>query len=342
MVNKLLDIKDLFISFHTYSGEVQALRGVSFEVNKGEVVALVGESGCGKSVTSQAIMRILQTPPAKYKSGQILLDGKDLLQASEKEMQSVRGRDVSMIFQDPMTSLNPTMKIGAQIAEGIIKHQGLSRSEANEKAIEMLRKVGVSQPEKRVNQYPHEFSGGMRQRVMIAMALSCQPKLLIADEPTTALDVTIQAQILELMKELQKDTGTSIIFITHDLGVVAEMCDRVIVMYAGQIVESGSVQDIFYNSTHPYTRGLLKSVPRMDMDKAKMLTPIMGTPPDLFNPPKGCPFFARCDKAMKVCKDNNPELIKVDGNKSADIEQYTRCWLMHPLAGDNTRKEGNQ
>ncbi len=331
-MDKLLEIKDLHVSFFTSTGEVQAIRGVSFEVGRGEVVALVGESGCGKSVTSQAIMQILPSPPAKYKSGEIIFDGKDLLKATDKEMQSIRGHEISMIFQDPMTSLNPTMKVGAQIAEGIIKHQGLSKKEADKKAVEMLKKVGVSQPEKRAHQYPHEFSGGMRQRAMIAMALACNPKLLIADEPTTALDVTIQAQILTLMKDLQKDTGTSIIFITHDLGVVAEMCDRVIVMYAGNIVESGSLRDIFYNPGHPYTQGLLKSVPKMNMDRDKALDPILGTPPDLYDPPKGCPFFARCDYAMEICRHNNPALVPVKGRQSEDIPQYASCWLLHPHA----------
>jgi len=325
-MEKLLEVKDLYISFKTYAGEVKAVRGVNFEVNKGEIVAIVGESGCGKSVTSQAIMRILPSPPAVYKQGSVLFEGQDLLKKKESEMRQIRGRDISMIFQDPMTSLNPTLRVGHQIAEGLRKHHNVSRHEAHKKAVEMLNFVGVAQPDRRANQYPHEFSGGMRQRAMIAMALACRPKLLIADEPTTALDVTIQAQILKLIKELQKTMGMSIILITHDLGVVAEMADRVVVMYGGQEVETGEVNEIFYNPKHPYTKGLLKSIPRIDMDKKQQLQPIIGTPPDLYNPPEGCPFFARCSQAMEVCRNNDPELRDM-GNS-----HYAACWLNHPMA----------
>jgi oligopeptide transport system ATP-binding protein len=328
----ILEVKDLHISFHTYAGEVKAVRGVNFEVKKGESVAIVGESGCGKSVTAQSIMQLLPKPAAQYKEGSILFNGHDLLTKTEKEMQRIRGNEIGMIFQDPMTSLNPTMKVGKQIAENLIKHQHLSKVQAKERAIEMLRLVGIPQPDKRADQYPHEFSGGMRQRGMIAVALACQPKLLIADEPTTALDVTIQAQILNLMKELQRKTGTSIIMITHDLGVVAEMCDRVVVMYAGQVIESGTVDDIFYRPQHPYTRGLLKSVPRLDMDRSVPLHPILGTPPDLLNPPKGCPFFARCESAMKICETYDPSLEQIDKG------HYAACWLHHPMAQAATHK----
>ena len=322
----LLKVKDLNVSFHTYAGEVQAVRGVNFEVEQGEAVAIVGESGCGKSVTAKAIMKLLSTPPASYKKGSIIFNGKELIKMKEKEMQKIRGNEISMIFQDPMTSLNPTSKIGYQIVEAVMKHNRISRKEANKRAVEMLELVGIPQPSKRVNQYPHEFSGGMRQRAMIAMALACQPRLLIADEPTTALDVTIQAQILELMKELQQKTETSIILITHDLGVVAEMCDRVIVMYAGKVVETGTTREIFEKPQHPYTRGLLKSVPRLDMEKNKPLSPIIGTPPDLLDPPIGCSFFPRCEDAMRICREHSPELEEVEDS------QITACWLHHPMA----------
>jgi oligopeptide transport system ATP-binding protein len=335
-MTNILEVRDLHISFHTYAGEVKAVRGVNFEVKKGETVGIVGESGCGKSVTAQAVMKLLPQPPVQYKQGSIVFNGQDLLQKSEKEMQKIRGNEIGMIFQDPMTSLNPTMKVGKQISESLIKHQGMSASEAQKQAIELLKMVGIPQPDKRVNQYPHEFSGGMRQRAMIAIALACRPKLLIADEPTTALDVTIQAQILELMKDLQEKTGTSIIMITHDLGVVAEMCDRVVVMYAGEVVETGTVDQIFYQPQHPYTQGLLKSVPRLDMNKDEPLEPIVGTPPDLLNPPAGCPFFARCGYAMEVCRNHKPVLEEMGESHEA------ACWLHHPLAKQaaGNREEG--
>lgn len=324
MMEKLLEVKDLHISFHTYAGEVKAVRGVNFDVNKGEVLGVVGESGCGKSVTSSAVMRILDTPPAEYKQGEILLDGKNLLSLSEGEMQKVRGREIGMIFQDAMASLNPTMTVGAQIIEVLRRHSDMSKSEAYTKALEMLTVVGMSNPQERMKQYPHEFSGGMRQRAMIAIALALSPKLLIADEPTTALDVTIQDQILHVMTNLKDKFGASIMLITHDLGVVAETCDRVVVMYAGQIVEKGTVQELFNNAMHPYTEGLLESVPSMKMDKTKVLEPIVGSPPDLFSPPVGCPFYARCKYAMKICKDYNPQLIQIQGDSH---EHSAACWL---------------
>ena len=325
-MEKLLEVKDLKVSFQTFFGEVEAVRGVSFHVNKGETVALVGESGCGKSVTASSIMQLLPMPPAFYKNGEILFNGEDIVKKTEKEMRDIRGRQISMIFQDPMTSLNPTMKVGKQIVEGLVKYEKLSSKEAEAKAIEMLDLVSVPQPEKRVHQYPHEFSGGMRQRVMIALAMVSNPQLLIADEPTTALDVTVQAQILDLMKSIQDKFGTSIILITHDLGVVADMSDRIIVMYAGQLMEEGLVDDVFKDPKHPYTRKLLGSVPRLNMDREEDLHSIHGTPPDLYIPPKGCPFFDRCDEAMNICKEYMP-----DREYHTD-SHYSCCWLNHPMA----------
>ncbi|MDF2669559.1 MAG: peptide transporter ATP-binding protein [Paenibacillus sp.] len=325
-MEKILDVQDLRVSFRVHGGEVQAVRGVSFHVNKGEAVGIVGESGCGKSVTAQTIMRLIPSPPSMIKGGTIGFMGQDLLKKTEKQMQSIRGKEIGMIFQDPMTSLNPTLTVGKQISEGLTKHQNLSAHAAKLKAVEMLSLVGIPNPEDRVKQYPHEFSGGMRQRVMIAIALACNPSLLIADEPTTALDVTIQAQILRLMKSLQQDLGTSIILITHDLGVVAEMCDRVIVMYAGKVVESGTKMEIFKNPKHPYTKGLLRSIPRLDQKKEEPLIPILGTPPDLIKPPTGCAFCARCDEAMEVCLSIDPEATRFSDTHTA------RCWMAHPLA----------
>ncbi|MGF7057346.1 ABC transporter ATP-binding protein [Brassicibacter mesophilus] len=324
--NILLDVKDLTVSFDTYAGEVQAVRGTTFHVNKGETLAIVGESGCGKSVTAQTVMQLIPMPPGKIKKGSVMFNGKDLAKLTDRQMEAVRGKEISMIFQDPMTSLNPTMRIGKQIMEGLIKHQKMNKSEAKERAIEMLKLVGMPTPEKRVEQYPHEFSGGMRQRAMIAIALACNPKLLIADEPTTALDVTIQAQIMDLMKDLQRKLNTSIILITHDLGVVADVADRVVVMYAGVIIESGTLDEIFYKPQHPYTWGLLKSVPRLDTKEDERLLPIDGTPPDLFAPPKGCPFAARCDYAMPVCRDNYPEKSQLSDT------HHVHCWLQHEMA----------
>lgn len=325
-MERLLEVKDLEVSFRTYAGEIKAVRGVSFHVDRGETVAIVGESGCGKTVTVQTIMRLIPMPPGFIKNGSIIFDGKDIAKLSEKEMEHVRGSEMSMVFQDPMTSLNPTMRVGAQIAESLIKHQKMPPKQARERAIEMLKLVGIPNAEKRVDQYPHEFSGGMRQRAMIAIALACSPKLLIADEPTTALDVTIQAQILDLMRDLQKKLNTSIIIITHNLGVVANLAERVLVMYAGKIIERGSLDEIFYNPRHPYTWGLLMSVPTSELDKSKRLASIDGTPPDLFAPPVGCAFAARCEYAMKICYERYPEDFTVgDGHSVA-------CWLMHPMA----------
>lgn len=329
MVNKdnlLLEVKNLKVSFDTYAGEVQAVRGVDFHLEKGETLAIVGESGCGKSVTSQSVMKLIPIPPGRIKDGEILFDGRNIVDFNENQMQDVRGSEISMIFQDPMTSLNPTMKISKQIMEGLIKHQGMTKEEAHDRAVEMLRLVGIPSPETRVDQYPHEFSGGMRQRAMIAIALSCNPKLLIADEPTTALDVTIQAQILELMQELQDKLDTAIIMITHDLGVVANMAKRVAVMYAGVIIETGTLDEIFKTPHHPYTWGLLRSVPRIDANNKEELAPIVGQPPDLFAPPKGCPFAARCDYAMPVCKEAYPEKTELSGT------HYVHCWLEHDMA----------
>ncbi|MGG3093007.1 ABC transporter ATP-binding protein [Bacillus safensis] len=325
---RILEVKDLAISFKTYGGEVQAIRGVNFHLNKGETLAIVGESGSGKSVTSQAIMRLIPMPPGYFKRGQILFDGQDIVKKTEKQMQTIRGKDISMIFQDPMTSLNPTMKVGKQITEVLFKHEQISKEAAEKRAIELLELVGIPMPEKRIKQYPHEFSGGMRQRVVIAMALAADPKLLIADEPTTALDVTIQAQILELMKEIQQKVDTSIIFITHDLGVVANVADRVAVMYAGQIVETGTVDEIFYNPKHPYTWGLLASMPSLDTDGGEegKLTAIPGTPSDLTNPPKGDAFALRSDYAMKIDFEQEPPMFKVSDT------HYVKSWLLHPNA----------
>ncbi|MGG1514886.1 ABC transporter ATP-binding protein [Paenibacillus oryzisoli] len=333
--NNLLEVKDLRVSFRTYAGEVQAVRGVSFSLKKGEVLAIVGESGCGKSVTAQTLMRLVPTPPSYIKSGSIIFDGKvDITKLSNRQMEKIRGSEMGMIFQDPMTSLNPTMKIGDQITEGLMKHQGLSKKVAREKAIEILKLVGINSPEGRIHQYPHELSGGMRQRVMIAIALACSPKLLIADEPTTALDVTIQAQIIELMKSISEKTESSIIIITHDLGVVAEMAQRVVVMYAGKIIEQGTVDEIFYEPQHPYTWGLLRSVPRLDTNSDEELVPIPGTPPDLFAPPKGCAFAARCPYAMNHCLEEDPEHTIISETHTA------ACWLQHPDAPKVERPAG--
>ncbi|OZU86979.1 peptide ABC transporter ATP-binding protein, partial [Virgibacillus indicus] len=320
-MSKLLEVKDLAISFDTYEAEVQAVRGVSFQLDEKETLAIVGESGSGKSVTAQSLMRLTPMPPGKFAGGSIVFNGEDLTQKSDKQMESIRGKDISMIFQDPMTSLNPTMTIGKQIAEGLIKHQNMSKKEAHNRGIELLKLVGIPNPETRINQYPHEYSGGMRQRAMIAIALACNPKILIADEPTTALDVTIQAQILDLMRDLQEKTGTAIILITHDLGVVANAASRVAVMYGGKIVETGNVDEIFYNPKHPYTWGLLASMPKLDGGEEE-LQAIPGSPPDLADPPKGCPFVTRCPYAMKVCEDHMPAYTELSGT------QKTACWLL--------------
>jgi oligopeptide transport system ATP-binding protein len=326
MMDKLLEVKDLHVSFKTYGGEVKAVRGVNFNLYKGETLAIVGESGSGKSVTVKAIMRLIPNPPGKIVNGEILFDGKDLSKISELEMQHVRGKDISMIFQDPMTSLNPTIKVGKQIMEGLIKHQKLSKKDAYERALELMRLVGIAQPEVRLQQYPHQFSGGMRQRVVVAIALACNPKILIADEPTTALDVTIQAQILEMMKDLQDKIDTSIIFITHDLGVVANVADRVAVMYGGQIVEIGTVDEIFYDPRHPYTWGLLASMPSLDTDEQTELIAIPGTPPDLIHPPKGCPFAARNQFALAIDYEEEPPFFQISET------HFAKTWMLHPDA----------
>ena len=315
----LLSVKDLYTSFFTSSGEVKAVNGISFNLEEGKVLGIVGESGSGKSVTAYSILQIL-TNPGRIVSGSIKLKGKELVGCSKETMQKIRGNQISIIFQDPMTSLNPVFTIGNQLMEAILLHTKRNKEQAKKRAIEMLKLVGVNEPEKRIEQYPHEFSGGMRQRVMIAMALACEPDILIADEPTTALDVTIQAQILDLMKELQKKLGMAIILITHDLGVVAEMCDDIIVMYAGQISERGASDDIFYNPKHEYTKGLLKSIPTVQ-DEKQRLKPIGGNPVDLLNLPDGCPFAPRCENAMKVCLTVNPVELKIEGKHNS------RCWM---------------
>jgi oligopeptide transport system ATP-binding protein len=319
-MNKLLEVDDLHVSFQTHSGLIKAVRGISFSIEKGETVGIVGESGCGKSVTAQSLLQLIPTPPGQIDKGSILFNGENLLDKSLDEMRKIRGREIGMIFQDPMTSLNPTMRIGKQIMEGLILHQRMQSSDARRAAKDLLRLVGIPDVEERIDNYPHQFSGGMRQRVVIAIALACRPKLLIADEPTTALDVTIQAQILDLLKDLQKRTGTSILLITHDLGVVAGICDRIIVMYAGQVVESGDVYEIFSRPKHPYTQALLQAVPRLGLDRSKKLTAIPGTPPDLRTTFQGCSFASRCPHRMKVCIEHPPILKPV------------ACWLQHPLA----------
>ena len=318
---KLIEVRDLKVSFFTPAGEVKAVDGISYSLGYNEVMGVVGESGSGKSVEAYSIIGLLQSP-GKVTGGSITFEGEDLLAYTPEQMRQFRGNKVSMIFQNPMTCLNPVYTIGNQLMEALLCHdQSVTKADAWKKAVEMLEKVGINNAEKRMKQYPHEFSGGMRQRAMIAMALICKPKLLIADEPTTALDVTIQAQILELMKELQKEENTSIIFITHNLGVVAEICDRVSVMYAGKIVEQGKVNDIFYHPQHPYTKGLLASMPRLDEDGHERLVPIEGTPIDLLNPPKGCNFAPRCKDCRKICLRAKPGFTAmVDGHISA-------CWL---------------
>ena len=318
---KLLEIKDLKVSFFTPAGEVKAVGGITYDLKYGEVMGIVGESGSGKSVEAYSIMGLLQSP-GKVVGGSITFDGEDVLKKNDKEMQEFRGNSVSMIFQNPMTCLNPVYTIGNQLIEAVRVHKKISKKEARAKAIEMLKLVGINNPEKRMEQYPHEFSGGMRQRVMIAMGLICNPKMLIADEPTTALDVTIQAQIIELMKEIQEKTQMAIIFITHNLGVVAEICDRISVMYAGKIVEQGKVEDIFYNPRHPYTVGLLNSMPRVDAEEYERLIPIVGTPVDMLNPPEGCHFGPRCEHCMKICLRAEPPLIDLGNGHTAT------CWLL--------------
>lgn len=323
MSENLLEIKNLHTSFFTHLGEIKALRDISFEVKKGEVLGIVGESGSGKSVTMLSIMKLLQHP-GEIVSGEINYNGENLVNKSHSEMRSIRGNKIAMIFQDPMTSLNPLFTIGNQIIEVLREHHNMSKAEAKERAVEMLKIVGIPSPEKRIDNYPHEFSGGMRQRAMIAIALACEPNLLIADEPTTALDVTIQAQVLKLIKNLNSEFNTATILVTHDLGCVASTCERIIVMYGGQIMEEGTDEDIFYNPLHPYTMQLLKSVPRLTGKQSKQrLIPIKGTPPDMLNPPTGCPFYPRCELAMEICRTKVvPNFVESDSHK-------VKCWLRH-------------
>lgn len=317
MDTKLLEVNNLQVSIKTYRGEVQAVRGVSFSIQKGEVFCIVGESGCGKSVTAQTLMKLNPSPPTIIKSGEILLNGKDIVPMNKHEMKMIRGREISMIFQDPMTSLNPTQRIGKQIEEAVRAHENVSESEAKQRAITMLEKVGVPGPEERILQYPHEFSGGMRQRVMIAMGLACDPELLIADEPTTALDVTIQAQILELIKQIQREKGISVLLITHDLGVVANMADKVAVMYAGKIVEIGTCRQVMKTPMHPYTKALLAAKPTADQKKGEKLVCIEGMPPSLLNPPKGCAFADRCSYCTEKCRNEQPQEKVIEGQHKA-------------------------
>ena len=325
MSEHLLDVKNLRTIFSTTGGIVQAVRGIDIHVDPGEFLGIIGESGCGKSVTMLSVMKLLDDNAA-VKADEMVFDGTDLTKKTNKQMQKIRGKDIGMIFQDPMTSLNPLYTVGDQLMEPLKKHMKLSKEAAKERALEMLRLVGINEPEKRLSQYPHELSGGMRQRIVIAIAMCCNPKLLIADEPTTALDVTIQAQIMELMDDLKKQFDTAIILITHDLGVIAGSCTRVMVMYGGKIMEEGVTRDIFYHPAHPYTIGLLASVPNDASGIKERLVPIPGSPPDLMDPPIGCPFAARCPKAMRICNIAPPTLEEVgEGHTCA-------CWLLHPQA----------
>ena len=326
-MEKILEVKDLQVSFNTYAGEVRAVRDVSFHINQGETLCFVGESGCGKTVTAKAIMRLLPKGQAVIKEGsQIIFSGKDVLKMDGKELRNYRGNDVSMIFQDPMTSLNPTMTCGKQIIETLRLHRGLSKEEATKEAIHMLEMVKIPDAERRIKDYPHQMSGGMRQRVMIAIALACQPHLLIADEPTTALDVTIQAQIIDMLRELKEKLNTAIILVTHDLGVVANFADRIQVMYAGQVVERGTAREIFYEAKHPYTWALLSSVPKLAKESKQELYTLQGTPPDLILPLEHCPFAARCEFCMPICKEQMPpETVLTDTHRLS-------CWLQHPGA----------
>ncbi|MEI6385797.1 MAG: ABC transporter ATP-binding protein [Spirochaetota bacterium] len=319
----ILKVEGLVTGFRTGAGLVRAVEEVSFELHRGEILGIVGESGSGKSVTNLSILRLVQCPPGEVSAGRVLYGGRDLLSASEEEVRLVRGKNISMIFQDPLTSLNPVIKVGKQIAEAIRLHHGAKRREADARAVDMLRLIGIPDAERRAGDYPHQFSGGMRQRVMIAMALSCGPEILIADEPTTALDVTIQAQILDLIRDLSSQSGTSVILVTHDLGVVAGMCDSVCVMYAGRIVERATVDDLFYDPLHPYTRGLLDSIPRTDSTGKERLYSIPGSPPNLVDLPEACPFQPRCPKAVDACARSRPPVVAVAGRAPRTV----RCWL---------------
>ncbi|NLJ45619.1 MAG: ABC transporter ATP-binding protein [Treponema sp.] len=317
----ILQVKDLKTYFKLDEGLLKAVDGVSFDLRKGETLGIVGESGSGKSVTNLAVMKLIPVPPGRIAGGEVLFRGKDILKMPDEEIRSIRGNKISMIFQDPMTSLNPFLRISTQMIETIVLHQGMSKKDAKDKSIEMLKLAGIPSPEKRIDNYPHQFSGGMRQRVMIAMALSCNPEVLIADEPTTALDVTIQAQILELIKDLTARLGTAVILITHSLGVVAGMCDNINVMYAGRIVERGTAEEIFGDPKHPYTQGLIKSVPRLDKATQQRLFSIKGQPPNVINLPDCCPFYPRCERALDICKIKYPTVTTLA--KGRDVA----CWL---------------
>ena len=327
MQEHILEVENLSVSFNTYAGEVKAVRGVSFTLDEGEALAIVGESGCGKSVTAKAVMGLVQRTNGVVKPGsKIFYHGENILDYDKKQWRAYKGGQCAIIFQDALVSLNPTMRVGKQIMENLMAHKNMDRKQAHEEAIRMLRIVGIPEPERRVDQYPHEFSGGMRQRVMIAIAFACDPKVLICDEPTTALDVTIQGQILDIIKQLQKERNTAVIMITHDLGVVANMAQKIAVMYSGKIVERGTSEDIFYRPRHPYTWALIRSVPRLDLNNKQTLASIPGTPPDLLNPPAGCPFCTRCEHCMKICKEQMPEYTDFgNGHQAA-------CWLHHPMA----------
>jgi oligopeptide/dipeptide ABC transporter ATP-binding protein len=328
MMQPLLNIKDLKTRFHTDEGTVHAVNGISYSMDDGEVLGVVGESGCGKTVHALSILRLIPIPPGEIASGEVWFDGRDLVKLSEPEMRQVRGKDIAMVFQDPMTSLNPVYTVGYQIMEALMLHKNMDKSQARERAGELLELVGISGAKQRLDYYPHQFSGGMRQRAMIAMALSCEPKLLIADEPTTALDVTIQAQIIELVKRLQGEFGMAVMWITHDLGVVAELAEKINVMYAGYIIERGDVWDIYKRTRHPYTMGLLGSLPRLDEAPGTKLISIPGLPPDLIGLPVGCPFAARCVYRIDRCREENPPLQEADG-----LEHMVACWRWEEIAG---------
>jgi oligopeptide transport system ATP-binding protein len=327
----LLDVKNLKTQFFTQDGVVRAVDDVSFHIMPGETLGIVGESGCGKSITAMSLMRLIPSPPGRIVAGSINFEGEDILSMSDEEMRSIRGNKIAMIFQDPMTSLNPVLSIARQIGETLELHMGMSRSQSRRRAIELLQMVGIPNAEERVDQYPHQFSGGMRQRVMIAMALSCNPKLLIADEPTTALDVTIQAQILDLMRNLQVEHNTALMMITHDLGVVAGMTDRINVMYAGHVVETASTEELFANPRHPYTVGLLNSIPRLDATRKAKLEPIRGLPPDLIDLPDMCPFLPRCDYAREKCEQQNPPLLEVHAT------HHSACWFWEEVSKEGPK-----
>lgn len=330
----LLELRHVVFSFHTYGGIVHAVRDVSFGIRKGEILGIVGESGCGKSVTAQSILRINPEPPGFFEGGEILWHGRDILKMKKKELRQVRTHEIGFVFQDPMTSLNPTMKVGHQIEEVFLGRTDVTKAEVKEKTLNIMREIGISDAEKRYGQYPHELSGGMKQRIMIAIAMVSEPELIICDEPTTSLDVTIEAQILDLLLKLRRERGTAIIMITHDLGVIAKLCDRVNVMYGGEIVETGTSRDIFYRTGHPYTKGLMESIARINMDKDAKLKPIEGSPPDLFAPPSGCPFAARCEYCMKICQNTPPEWFRLgEGHQAA-------CWLHDEMAPESDIRAG--